>query len=70
MLQHDDDDDDADDYYCMGKQRRVNHPPVKQSITNKHYYTYRTWRLIHQKNLHAILFEQHEKVIHQQYTLL
>ena len=33
--------DDDDDYdYCVGKQRQVNHPPVKQSIMNKHYYTY------------------------------
>ena len=35
--------DDDDDYdYCAGKQRQVNHPPVKQSIMNKHYYTYTT----------------------------
>ena len=37
--------DDDDDYdYCVGKQRQVNHPPVKQSIMNKHYYTYTSFR--------------------------
>ena len=37
LIYHDDDDDYD---YCVGKQRQVNHPPVKQSIMNKHYYTY------------------------------
>ena len=62
FLKYHDDDDDYD--YCVGKQRQVNHPPVKQSITNKHYYTYTTLRRIRQIFLHAIMFEQHELAIY------